>query len=97
MEDETEFIDITTKRNRGVTCVNKQDDVCNKYLDLNKMNNTITTSCLGKDLCTISNFETFIKKPDLATMYEYNYKRCSDDDAILYVQVFCLQSEEELN
>lgn len=59
---DVDVMDFRVTTNRGVNCINKKADVCNKYLDLDFMRKTITGACLGKELCTINNFESFFKK-----------------------------------
>lgn len=92
-EAENDDFDIRTTSIKGVSCVNHKDNICNRYLDLDKMNSTVTTACLDREFCTISDFMQFFK-PEESLKREPNYSRCINDDATLYVQVFCLQSEE---
>lgn len=57
---------------KGIHCVNHPDDTCNKYLDLDRMNETISEQCIGKEVCKFSNFKSFFKS-DLTLRRGNNY------------------------
>lgn len=92
-DDESDF---GKSRNKGVPCVNHAGDTCNQFLDLQKMNDTITNECLGKEYCSLSNFKQYFN-PQSSNPNDPDYKKCTDDKAILYVQVFCMQDDALLS
>ena len=58
------------------------------------MNDILTKECLDKEVCSLSNFSQYFKPNQHQS--DTTYRKCTDDKAILYTQVFCLQSEKEL-
>jgi hypothetical protein len=87
--EDIDTMDFRANTNKGIICENKATDICNKFIDIDKMKLAITSACIGKDICTISEFELFMKR-DSTSKSKEGYSRCVDDDAMLYVQVFCL-------
>lgn len=75
--------------NKGIVCVNQETDLCNKYINRNAMGQYIEEQCLGKEICTVTDFGDFLKDESFIKAQE-GYKRCTDDDAMLYIQAFCL-------
>ncbi|CDW91332.1 UNKNOWN [Stylonychia lemnae] len=90
-----EFLNIFKPKDKGLRCVNKNNDVCNKFIDLKKAQKSIEEECIGKDACYLENFYQFLKNTGYSNDEEL-YQSCIDDDAVFYVQVQCLQSEEQL-
>lgn len=83
VEDDSIF-NILKPRSKGVRCRNLESDPCNKYLDINKTKESIEKECLGKDVCSITNFQSFLKRDNYFTKDE-NYNKCIDDDSLFYV------------
>src|SRR4051794_34171627 len=47
--DDDEMPDIFGPRNKGIRCMNRYNDTCNRYIDLGLYFKAITDQCIGKD------------------------------------------------
>jgi hypothetical protein len=60
------------------------------------MRGHIERQCLGREICLIDDFGQFMRNESYL-QNEVNYPKCVNENALFYVQVHCLQSENELS